>query len=96
MHFINLVLHGRQRAQLLDTVFRQQGSSKDTHHFVDVAVQVEVVLNDGHEAVGDDGCIDLDADGILTGALEGFHPEMLLYKFEEKFDQPRFLNLKVH
>lgn len=96
MHFINLVLHGRQRAQLLDVVFRQQGTSKDTYHFVDVAVQVEVVLNDGHEAVGDDGCIDLDADGILTGAPEGFHPEMLLYKFEEKFDQPTFLVQKSY
>lgn len=83
MHFIDLVLHGRQRAQLLDVVFRQQGTSKDTHHFVDVAVQMEVMLEDGHEAVGDDGCIDLDADGILAVALEGLHPEMLLDEFEE-------------
>ena len=62
MHFIDLVLHGRQRAQLLDVVFRQQGTSKDTHHFIDVAVQVDIVLN-----VTSGGQFSVSTRGLILG-----------------------------
>ena len=57
MHIMHILILRPPGKQFLDGVLSKQGTSQDTHHFVDVAVQVEIMLNDGHEAVGDDGSI---------------------------------------
>ena len=37
---------------------------------------------------GDQGCPNLDAESILTGADEGLHGQVLFERFEEQFDLP--------
>ena len=40
---------------------------------------------------GDQGCPNLDAEGVFAGADEGLHGEVLFQGFEEQFDFPAVL-----
>ena len=37
---------------------------------------------------GNQGCPNLDAEGVLAGADEGLHGQILLESFEEQLDRP--------
>ena len=88
MHIMHILILRPLGKQFLDGVLSKQGTSQDAHHFVDVAVQVKIMLNDGHEAIGDDGSIYLYPDCVLSVSPEGLNPQVLLYPFEEQLDLP--------
>ena len=74
--------------QLLDVVFDQQGTAQYPHDLEDRSAEFEVVFDNGDEAIGDDGHMDLYPDGILGLAPKGLDAEMLLNPLEEKFHLP--------
>ena len=51
--------------QVLDAVRGECRLAKDTHDFEDGPANLEVVPDDGNEAVGDDGDVNLYAHSIL-------------------------------
>ena len=85
---MRILLHWSAGEQPLDAVLGEQGTAQNAHHLIDVALQLEVVFNDSHEAVGDDSGINLDSDSILCVSPEGLHPQVLLYPFEKQLDLP--------
>lgn len=74
--------------QLPDAVLDQQGTTQNPHDLEDRPAEVEVVLNNGDEAIGDDGHMNLYPDSILRLAPKGLDSEMLLVPFEEEFHLP--------
>ena len=46
------------------------------------------MLHDGNQTIGNDGCTDLDPDGILCSAPELLDFQMLLQLFEEELNLP--------
>lgn len=74
--------------ELTQVVLDQQGAPKDAHDLEDGPAQLEVVLNDCNEAVGDDCDVDLYAHRILGLSPELFDTEMLFDPFEEQFHLP--------
>lgn len=69
--------------EFAQAVLDQQGASKDAHDFEDRPAQLEVVLNDCNEAVGDDCDVDLYAHRILGLSPELFDTKVLFDSFEE-------------
>ena len=51
-------------------------------------VQLQFLLDDGHEDVDRHGDPDLGFDGVLGGAVKGLDTQVLLDPFEEQFDSP--------
>lgn len=76
------------RKQLLDVVFDQQGAAQNTHDLEDSPVEFEVVLDNGNEAICDDGNMDLYSDGVLRFAPKGFDFEVLFNPFGKQFHLP--------
>ena len=58
----------------------------DTHDLEYGPDNLEVVLDDGNEAVGDDGNMDLYANSIFRFSPKSFDLEMLLDPFLEQLD----------
>ena len=74
--------------QVLDAVRGECRLAKDTHDFEDGPVNLEVVPDDGNEAVGDDGDMNLYAHCIFGFSPETLDLEMLLDPFEEQLHLP--------
>ena len=69
--------------QVLDAVRCERRLTKDTHDFKDGSANLEVVLDNGNEAVGNDGDMYLYAHCILRFTPESFDLEMLLDPLEK-------------
>ena len=74
--------------EVSDAVCGECGLAKDTHNLDDRPADFEVMLNDGNEAVGDNGNVYLYADSIFGLAPESFDLKVLLNPLEEKLDLP--------
>ena len=74
--------------QVLDAVRGECRLTKDTHDFKDRSSNLEVMLDDGNEAVCDDGNVNLYADCILGLSPKSFDLEMLFDPFEEQLHLP--------
>ena len=86
---ICLLSHLSERfEQVLDAVCGECRLTKDTHDFKDGSANLEVVLDDCNEAIGDDGDVNLYAYGILGLSPEPLDLEMLLDPFEKQFHLP--------
>ena len=79
---------GYPQEQFLNVVLDQQGTAQYPHDLEDGSAEFEVVFDNGDEAIGDDGHMDLYPDGILGLAPKGLDAEMLLNPLEEKFHLP--------
>ena len=77
--------------QVLDAVRGERRLTKDTHDFKDGSANLEVVLDNGNEAVGNDGDMYLYAHCILRFSPESFDLEMLLDPLEEQLHLPPIL-----
>ena len=77
--------------QVLDAVRCERRLTKDTHDFKDGSANLEVVLDNGNEAVGNDGDMYLYAHCILRFSPESFDLEMLLDPLEEQLHLPPIL-----
>ena len=77
--------------QFLDAVRGECRLTKDTHDFKDGSANLEVVLDDCNEAIGDDGDVNLYAYGILGLSPEPLDLEMLLNPFEQLHLPPIFI-----
>ena len=78
----------RRIEEVPEGLLAEQRCTDDPQHIEGASVQPEVVLDDGDQAICDDGDIYLDADSILRRSPEGVDAEMRLYPFEETLDQP--------
>ena len=74
--------------QVLDAVHGERRLTKDTHDFKYGSANLEVALDDGNEAVGDDGHVYLYANSVFGFSPKTFDLEMLLNPFEEQFHLP--------
>ncbi len=83
-----LCLLSERLEQVLDAVRSECRLTKDTHDFKDWSSNLEVMLDDGNEAVCDDGNVNLYADCILGLSPESFDLEMLFDPFEEQLHLP--------
>ena len=92
LHFIPWISLLAERLQKFpDVVLDQQRASQNSHDFDDGTSQVEVVLNDSDEAIGDDGNMYLYAYCILRSSPKGLDAEVLLDPFEEQLNLPAIL-----
>lgn len=74
--------------QLLNAVFDQQGTAQYSHDLEDRPADIEFMLDNGNEAIGDDGHMNLYSDCVFRLAPEGLDPKMLFNPFEEEFHLP--------
>ena len=78
----------RTLEKLPQVVIDEQGAAQDAHDLEHGSVQMQVVLDDGDEAIRDNGNMDLYSYGILGVAPEPFDTQMLLDPFEEQLHLP--------
>ena len=76
------------KKEFLDSVFGKQRATKDTHDFHDGPIEFEVMLDDSHEAVCDDGNMYLNSHSVLRFTPKGLDSEMLFNPFEKEFNLP--------
>lgn len=69
----------------------RQWDAKNLQDFIGGAFQFHIIIDNRHKTVGYDSNSNLDADGILCGALKPLDLKMLFHPFEEELDQPSFL-----
>lgn len=69
--------------QALDVVHSESRLAQDAHDFKHWPANLEVMRNDGNEAVGDDGHMYLNTDCVIGFSPETLDLEMLLNPFEE-------------
>ena len=69
--------------KLSQVVVDKQGTAQDAHNLEHGSVQMQVVLDDGDEAICDNGNMDLHSYGILGVAPKPFDAQMLLDPFKE-------------
>ena len=74
--------------QVQDAVHSERRLAKDTHDFEDGPANLEIVLNDGNETIGDDGHVYLYADSIFGFSPETLDLEVLLDPFEKQLHLP--------
>ena len=74
--------------QVLDAVRGERRLTKDTHDFKDWSANLEVVFDDGNEAVCDDCNVNLYAHSILGFSPEPLDLEMLFDPFEKQLHLP--------
>ena len=84
--FIILLLERLE--QVLDAVRGECRFAKYAHNLEHGSPDFEVVLNDGNEAVCDDGDVYLDSYGVFRLSPEPLDLEMLLNPFEEELHLP--------
>ena len=77
--------------QVLDAVRGECRLAKDAHDFNDRPANLEVMLDDGNEAVCDDGNMYLDTHSILRLTPKAFNLEMLLDPLEKQLHLPSVL-----
>lgn len=58
--------------QLLNAVFDQQGTAQYSHDLEDRPADIEFMLDNGNEAIGDDGHMNLYSDCVFRLAPEGY------------------------
>lgn len=92
LHFATFVIHHSEWfEQVSDVILDQQGTPQYAHDLNDRPVQLEVVLDDTNDAVGDDCNMYLDTDSILRFSPKGFDSEVLLNPLEEQLNLPSVL-----
>ena len=74
--------------QVLDAVRGERRLAKDTHDLGHRPANLEVVLDDCNETVGDDGDVNLYAHSILGFSPEPLDLEMLFVPFEKQLHLP--------
>ena len=74
--------------KVADAVHGECRLAKDAHDFKDRPANFEVVLDDGNEAICDDGNVYLYPNGIFGFSPETFDLKMLLNPLEEQFHLP--------
>ena len=74
--------------QVMDVIHGERRLTKDTHDFEDRPANLKVVLDNGNEAVGDDGHVYLYSDCIFRFSPETLDLEVLLDPFEEELHLP--------
>ena len=74
--------------QVMDVIHGERRLTKYTHDFEDRPANLEVVLDNGNEAVGDDGHVYLYSDCIFRLSPETLDLEVLLDPFEEELHLP--------
>ena len=74
--------------QILDSVHSERRLAKDAHDFEDWPANFEVVLDDGNEAICDNGNVYLYPNDIFGFSPETFDLKMLLNPLEEQFHLP--------
>lgn len=77
--------------QVLDAVRGERRLAKNPHDLEHWPANLEVVLDNGNEAVGNDSDMNLYAHCILRFSPESFDLEMLLDPFEEQLHLPPIL-----
>ena len=83
-----LCLLSERFEQVSDAVRGECRLTKDTHDFKDGPANLEVVLDDGNETIGDDGDVNLYAHSIFGFSPEPLDLKMLLDPFEEQLHLP--------
>ena len=87
----NLNLLPERFEQILDTIRSECRLAKNAHDFEYRSANLEVVLDDGNKAIGDDGNVNLYADSVLGFSPESFDLKVLLYPFEKQLHLPSVL-----
>ena len=87
----NLNLLPERFEQILDTIRSECRLAKNAHDFEYRSANLEVVLDDGNKAIGDDGNVNLYADSVLGISPESFDLKVLLYPFEKQLHLPSVL-----
>ena len=80
-----------RQEEVADAVRGEGRLAKDAHDLEHGPANFEFVLDDGNEAVGDDGDMYLDADGVLGLTPESLDLEMLLDPLEQLHLPPIFI-----
>lgn len=69
--------------QIMDAVHGERRLAKDSHDLEDGSANLKVMLNDGNEAVGDNGHVYLYADCVFRFSPKALDLKMLLDPFEK-------------
>ena len=74
--------------QVLDMLLTKKGTSQHPHDLVNVSIKFHFMFDDCYEAICTYRSINLNSHSIFGIAPKCCDPKMLLYPFEEQFDQP--------